>query len=113
MIQGAARPQLPPLQPQPCALVMIAGGTGIRAATRSFLAVCLFSHTRTLSLSFSLLLSPSLSLSLLLSQVSRPCCRTHETAGCSRSIICCVIRNMRLQGLCLGRGALVVRCRFF
>ena len=63
MIQGAARPQLPPLQPQPCALVMIAGGTGIRAATRSFLAVCLFSHTRTLSL----LLSPSLSFSLSLS----------------------------------------------
>ncbi len=60
MIQGAARPQLPPLQPQPCALVMIAGGTGIRAATRSFQAVCLFSHTRTVALR----LSPSLSLSL-------------------------------------------------
>lgn len=58
MIQGAARPQLPPLQPQPCALVMIAGGTGIiRAATRSFLADCLFSHTRALSLSFFLSLS--------------------------------------------------------
>lgn len=28
-IQGAARPELPPLHPKPCALVMIAGGTGV------------------------------------------------------------------------------------
>ena len=90
MIQGAARPQLPSLQPQPCALVMIAGGTGIiRAATRSFLADCLFSHTRALSLSLSLSFPFSLR------------CHAHAVA------------RTRLQGLCLGRGALVVRCRFF
>lgn len=28
MIRGVARPSIPPLQPPPCALVMIAGGTG-------------------------------------------------------------------------------------
>ncbi len=60
MIRGIARPSIPPLNPPPCALIMIAGGTG--EAAKHFvsnLACCVTCCV----------------------QVSHPCWRTLETAG--------------------------------